>query len=443
MKKTFRSLFDSLKPKFKKGGKFEKLYPVFEAQETVFFQPDEITKAKGAHIRDANDMKRLMVTVIAALVPCIIFGIWNTGYQHFNALAYVTQDYDFNGNGVIDFGKKLVDGQWVEYKIDQVWPLLNTEFGGDPYFTPEKVTHLDRIIFGLWAFVPLLLVSYAVGLGIEFLFAVVRKHPVSEGFLVSGLLIPLIVPPTVPLWEVGVATAFAVVIGKEVFGGTGMNFLNPALTARAFLFFAYPAQLSGDKVWTDLGDAAIKTDVFSGATVLSDAAGGLYTAGTAFPAGHIQYSFQDMFVGTIPGSLGETSALACLLGAGLLILTGVGSWRVIVSMIAGGAAMAMLVESMGADFFGMDNWYFHLVAGGFAFGTVFMATDPVSASHTNTGKYIYGFLAGCLSILVRVVNPAYPEGVMLAILLMNVFAPLIDYFVVNANKKRRLKRATV
>lgn len=430
MKKTFRSLFDSLKPKFKKGGKFEKLYPVFEAQETVFFQPDEITKAKGAHIRDANDMKRLMVTVIAALIPCIVFGIWNTGYQHFNALALYSEPFDFNLNGIIEAG-------------DIQYPLLNAEFGGDPFFTPDKVTHLDRIIFGLWAFVPLLLVSYAVGLGIEFLFAVVRQHPVSEGFLVSGLLIPLIVPPTVPLWEVGVATAFAVVIGKEVFGGTGMNFLNPALTARAFLFFSYPAELSGDKVWTDLGEATIKTDVFSGATVLSDAAGGLYTAGGAFPAGHMQYSFQDMFIGTIPGSLGETSALACLLGAGLLILTGIGSWRVIVSMIAGGAAMALLVESMGANFFGMDAWYLHLVAGGFAFGTVFMATDPVSAAHTNTGKYIYGFLAGCMSILVRVVNPAYPEGVMLAILLLNVFAPLIDYFVVNANKKRRLKRATV
>ncbi len=430
MKKVFRSLFDNLKPNFKKGGKFEKLYPVFEAQETVFFQPDEITKAKGTHIRDANDMKRLMVTVIAALIPCILFGVWNTGYQHYYSLSLVSEPFDFNG-----------DGNFVE-GYDVIYPLLNAEFGGDPYFTPDKLTHLDYIIFGLWAFVPLLIVSYAVGLGIEFLFAVVRQHPVSEGFLVSGLLIPLIVPATVPLWQVGIATAFAVLIGKEVFGGTGMNFLNPALTARAFLFFAYPAQMSGDKVWTDLGDATIKTDVFSGATVLSDAAQGSYYTGD-FAAGHFQYSFQDMFIGTIPGSLGETSALCCLLGAALLIATGVGSWRIMTSMVLGGAAMALLVESMGAYFFGMDNWYLHLVAGGFAFGTVFMATDPVSAAHTNTGKIIYGFLAGAMSILVRVVNPAYPEGVMLAILLLNVFAPLIDYFVVNANKKRRLKRATV
>lgn len=425
MKKAFRSLFDNIKPNFTKGGKFEKFFPVFEAQETVFFQPDEITKAKGAHIRDANDMKRLMVTVIAALVPCILFGIWNTGHQHYFALMQVTEAVDVNGEMITTY------------------PLLMDEFGADKYFVPEMVTFMDKVIFGLWRFVPLLLVSYAVGLGIEFAFSVIKQHPVSEGFLVSGLLIPLCVPATVPLWQVGIATAFAVVIGKEVFGGTGMNFLNPALTARAFLFFAYPGQLSGDKVWTDLGDASIKADVFSGATPLSDAAAGYYANGFDGVAGHFPYTFQDAFFGTIPGSLGETSALACLLGAGILIITGVGSWRIITSMILGGAAMAFLVESAGANFFGADAWYLHLVFGGFAFGTVFMATDPVSAAHTNTGKYIYGFLAGTMCILVRVVNPAYPEGVMLAILLLNVFAPLIDYFVVNANKKRRLKRATV
>ena len=370
-----------LRPLFQKGGKYEKWYFLYEAHETLFFQPDHVAGPKGAHIRDAVDMKRMMVTVIVSLLPCLIFGMWNTGYQHFLALG-------------------------------------------------EASTCGANFAFGAMKLVPIIAVCYAVGLGIEFTFATIRRHSVAEGFLVTGILLPLVVPSTIPLWQVAVATAFSVVLGKEVFGGTGMNLLNPALTARAFLFFAYPAQISGDKVWVDV-------DGYTAATVLGDAAQGI--ASTV----DYKYSFMDMFVGLVPGSIGETSALACIIGAVILIGTGVGSWRVIFSMIVGGLGMAWLCEAMGANFFGEANFYYHLVAGGFAFGTVFMATDPVSAAQTNVGKFIYGFMAGALAILVRVVNPAYPEGVMLAILLMNVLAPLVDYFVVSANKNRRLKRATV
>lgn len=370
-----------LRPLFQKGGKYEKWYFLYEAHETLFFQPDHVAGPKGAHIRDAVDMKRMMVTVIVSLLPCLIFGMWNTGYQHFLALG-------------------------------------------------EASTCGANFVFGAMKLVPIIAVCYAVGLGIEFTFATIRRHSVAEGFLVTGILLPLVVPSTIPLWQVAVATAFSVILGKEVFGGTGMNLLNPALTARAFLFFAYPAQISGDKVWVDV-------DGYTAATVLGDAAQGVASAVD------YKYSFMDMFVGMVPGSIGETSALACIIGAVILIGTGVGSWRVIFSMVAGGLGMAWLCEAMGANFFGEANFYYHLVAGGFAFGTVFMATDPVSAAQTNVGKFIYGFMAGALAILVRVVNPAYPEGVMLAILLMNVLAPLVDYFVVSANKNRRLKRATV
>ncbi len=372
---------EELRPLFKKGGKYEKFHSVYEAHETLVFQPDEVAADKGAHIRDAIDMKRLMTTVIISLLPCLLFGMYNSGYQHY-----------LHSTGV------------------------------------EGVPFLDMMMFGAFKFLPILAVSYGTGLGIEFIWASYLKHPVAEGFLVSGILIPLVVPTTIPLWQVAVAVAFAVIIGKEVFGGVGMNLLNPALTARAFLFFAYPSQISGDKVWIDI-------DGFSGATVLGEAAADSAYAG--------MYSFSDMFFGFIPGSFGETSALMCLIGAAILILTGVASLRIMISMVLGALAMAFLAEFMGANFFGLDNFYYHLVAGGFAFGTVFMATDPVSAAQTNTGKLWYGFFAGVFSILIRVVNPAYPEGVMLAILLMNVFAPLMDYFVIEANKTRRLKRATV
>ncbi len=375
-----------IRPLFEEGGKYEKFYFLYEAHETLFFQPKHTAGAKGAHMRDAIDLKRLMTTVIIALVPCLLFGIWNTGHQHFLAIG-------------------------------------------------EEVDLMAKLVFGAKLVLPILAVSYAVGLGVEFIFATVNRHSVAEGFLVSGMLIPLIVPATIPLWQVALATAFSVVIGKEIFGGTGMNILNPALTARAFLFFAYPRQMAGT-IWTDLGDK-IAVDGYTGATVLDLAANGGAEAVSA------QYSFADMFFGYIPGSIGETSALACLIGAVILLGTGVASWRIMLSMLLGGLAMSGLAEAMGVNYFGSENFYYHLAAGGFAFGLVFMATDPVSAAHTDTGKWIYGFFAGSIAILVRIVNPAYPEGVMLAILLANVLAPLFDYFVVEANKKRRLNRATV
>lgn len=386
MQTFLKNKVKELRPLFEKGGKYEKYYFLYEAHETLFFQPDHTAGVKGAHIRDASDMKRTMVTVIVALIPCLLFGMWNVGYQR--AVA-----------------------------------------------TGIDASIIDNFLFGATRVIPILAVSYIFGLGAEFIFAIIRKHPVSEGFLVSGILIPLVVPSTIPLWQVAVATVFAVVLGKEVFGGVGMNILNPALTARAFLFFAYPGQISGDKVWIDV-------DGYTGATVLGDAANGLY-AGAAAPDTFVEYSFFDMFIGTVPGSIGETSSLMCIVGAAILLITGIGSYRIMASMIAGGLAMGALVEFAGANFFGAEHFYYHLVAGGFAFGLVYMATDPVSASHTNKGKLYYGFFAGAIAILIRVLNPAYPEGVMLAILLLNVMAPLIDYFVVQGNKNRRLKRATV
>ncbi len=378
-----------IRPLFEEGGKYEKFYYLYEAHETLFFQPKHTAGSKGAHVRDAVDMKRLMVTVILALVPCLLFGIWNVGDQHYNSIV-----------------------------------------GG------ETASILDKVLFGGIRVIPILAVSYIVGLGVEFTFSAINRHPVAEGFLVSGILIPLIVPATTPLWQVALATLFAVIIGKEIFGGTGMNILNPALTARAFLFFAYPAQLSGNKVWIDLGGEKA-VDGYTGATVLDLAANG----GSEAVAG--SYDFMQMFFGFIPGSIGETSVIACIIGAVILLATGVASWRVMLSMLLGGLAMGALVEFSGVDYFGLSNFYYHIVAGGFAFGLVFMATDPVSAAQTNSGKLMYGFFAGFISILVRVVNPAYPEGVMLAILLANVLAPLFDYFVVESNKKRRLSRAAV
>ncbi len=380
--------FENIRPLFEKGGKFEKFHRTYEAQETVFLQPKEVTKPKGAQIRDAVDLKRVMTTVIVAMLPCMLFGMWNVGYQH--ALA-----------------------------------------------TGQDLTHSAMFIFGAIKFLPILLVSYAVGLAIEFFMAEIKNHSVSEGFLVSGILIPLVMPATAPLWQVGVATAIAVILGKEVFGGTGYNILNPALTARAVMFFAYPTSMAGaGELWFDL-DGVAAVDGFTGATVL-DLAKNTGTLAAALP-----WSFNDMFIGTIPGCIGETSALMCLVGAAILMITGIGSSRIMLSMVVGGLFTGYLLEGIGAQYFGMDHAYYHLVAGGFAFGTVFMATDPVSAAQTNTGKIIYGFMAGFFSIIIRVTNPAYPEGVMLGILLANVLAPFLDYYVVESNKKRRLKRATV
>lgn len=375
-------IVEKVKPHFEKGGKLQRFHRSFEAFDTFLFVQGDVT-SKGSHIRDAMDMKRTMFFVIIALVPTLLFGMWNVGLQHYRAIGL-------------------------------------------------EVGFMDQFLFGLVKVLPIVVVSYGVGLGIEFLFAELRDHEVNEGFLVSGMLIPLIVPVTTPLWMVGVATAFAVVIGKEVFGGTGMNILNPALLARAFLFFAYPSYLSGE-VWVELSlqEGQQILDGFSGATALA-----------VLAAGETQHlpSALEMFLGTIPGSIGETSTLAVLIGAFILVATGVGSLRIMASVVLGGLLMGGILNIFAVNAFMEIPPYYHLIMGGFAFGAVYMATDPVTASQTGTGKYIYGVLIGVVTVLIRVVNPAYPEGMMLAILFMNVFAPLIDHYVVEAHIKRRLRR---
>lgn len=390
-----RKYIDRIKPNFEEGGKFKGLKSTFEAFETFLFVPNTVT-VKGSHIRDSMDMKRLMIAVVLAVLPALFFGIWNTGYFHFLALGKIYNETFF------------------------FW---------------------DAIIYGLIKVVPIIIVSYVTGLGIEFVFAQIRRHEVNEGFLVTGILIPLVLPADIPLWMVALATAFAVIIGKEVFGGTGMNIWNPALLARAFLFFAYPSKMSGDKIWISglfKGDGII--DGFSGATVLAQAAEGK----TEFINGiGEKISSMDMFLGFIPGSIGETSTLAILIGALILIFTGVGSWKIMFSATVGGLAMGLVLNAFAVNAFMTIPFWQHLIIGGFAFGVVFMATDPVSASQTEKGKWVYGFLIGVLAILIRVLNPAYPEGVMLAILLMNTFAPLIDHYVIEANIKKRIKRAQV
>lgn len=374
--KGLRKFLDNIKPQFSKGGKFEKLHSTFDAFETFLFVPDKVTFS-GSHIRDAVDLKRTMSIVVLAMIPALLFGMWNVGYQHFLA------------NGM-------------------------------------ETTLWQSFWYGFLKVVPIVIVSYVTGLSIEFAFAQGRGHEVNEGFLVSGMLIPLLMPPDIPLWMVAVSTAFAVIFGKEVFGGTGMNILNPALTARAFLFFAYPKDISGDKVWI-----ADKPDAFSGATPLGHAMVGEVDK---IP------STYDMFMGFIPGSIGETSTLAILIGAAILLITRVASWRIMLSVVLGGLAMGFIFNLVAInDYMRIPAWH-HLVMGGFAFGAVFMATDPVTGAQTLKGQYIYGFLIGLFAILVRVFNPAYPEGMMLAILFMNVFAPLIDHYVVQANISRRKKR---
>lgn len=399
--KFLRDALDKAKHNFEKGGKWEKYYYAFEAIDTFAFVPNTTAPVRGAQIRDAVDMKRLMMTVIIAMVPCLLFGIVNVGYQHFLALG-------------------------------------------------QEGTLGEMIWIGLVQVVPIIIVSYAVGLGVEFIFAILRRHPVNEGFLVTGLLIPLVMPPDVPLWQVAIATIFAVIIGKEAFGGTGMNVVNVALTARAFLYFAYPVDLAGE-VWTYLPEGSQTVEGYSGATPLAVAANAVttgenaLTALSSFGSGWADriYSFENMFLGLIPGSIGETSTLMCLIGCFILVFTGVGSWKIMVSVFGGAWAMGLLLNAIGGNPFVELPAHYHLVMGGLAFGAAFMATDPVTAAQTETGKWFYGALIGMMTVLIRVFNPAYPEGIMLAILLMNVFAPLIDYFVVTANKKRRLKRATV
>ncbi len=384
--KPLRNLVEKVKPHFEKGGKLEKFYPAFNAFETFLFVPGDTAPPAGAHIRDAIDLKRTMILVVVSLIPCLLFGIWNTGYQHHQALGIA-----------------------------------------DPSF-------MDNVLFGAIKVMPIVIVSYVVGLTVEFIFAIIRKHPINEGYLVTGMLIPLVMPVDVPLWMVAVATIFAVIIGKEVFGGTGMNILNPALTARAFLFFAYPTKMSGNEVWinTDVKNGQQVVDGFSGATPLGEAAAGF---GDKVPG------TWESFIGTIPGSIGETSTLACLIGAAILLFTGIGSWRIMLFTFIGGLVMAVIFNLFGYNALMQISPVHHIVLGGFAFGAVFMATDPVTATQTNTGKYIYGFFIGFFAIMLRVFNPAYPEGMMLAILFMNVMAPLIDHYVLQANINRRLKRA--
>lgn len=377
-----RQKLDKIKEPFAPGKKYEKYAPAVNAIDTFLFTPNHTTQ-KGAHIRDGVDLKRTMITVVLALIPALIFGMWNQGYQHF------------------------------------------IQLGGD-------FTFWDAIGHGALKIVPMIVVSYAVGLGIEFAFAVFRGHEVNEGYLVTGLLIPMIMPIDLPLWMLALSVIFAVLVGKEAFGGTGMNILNPALTARAFAFFAYPTYMSGNQVWVS---EASKIDGVSGETIL----------GTLASGEDVSYSAMNMFSGVIPGSVAETSTLCVLVGALILVLTKVGSWRIILSGFIGAAAMALIfnaLPAMGVEGNNLTNfpWFQHLIIGGLAFGIVFMATDPVSASQTLKGKWIYGFLIGFLAVMIRVFNPAYPEGIMLAILLMNVFAPIIDHYVIQANIKRRKKR---
>ena len=385
-----RNLVDKIKPTFEKGGKLGFLHSTFDAFETFLFVPNTVTK-RGAHVRDCVDLKRVMIMVVIALVPAMLFGIWNTGYQHSEA-----------------FG--LGWGFW------------------------------NIVLYGLVKVLPLYIVSYLVGLGIEFVSAQIQGHEVNEGYLVSGMLIPLIVPVDVPLWMLAIAVAFAVIIGKEVFGGTGMNIWNPALLTRAFLFFSYPSMMSGETVWTggmtrfinegtafQAGNGLV--DGFSGATPLANPT-----------LANLEPQFMDMILGTIPGSVGETSVIAILIGAAILLWTGVASWKIMVSSVIGGLAVGYLGFAAGAtDLPG----YYQLVMGGFLFGTVFMATDPVTSAQTECGKWIYGFLVGALAVVVRIWNPGYPEGMMLAILLMNTFAPLIDHYVVEASIKRRAKKVKI
>jgi Na+-transporting NADH:ubiquinone oxidoreductase subunit B len=381
--KLLKNILSSIKPHFEKDGKLENFYPAYDAFETFLFVPDHTTH-KGAHIKDAIDLKRTMAFVVLAMLPCILFGMWNIGAQYYLA--------------------------------------LNVES-----------TFFENLIFGFWKFLPLLIVSYAVGLTVEFAFAISRGHSVNEGYLVSGMLIPLIMPVDVPLWMLAVSVVFAVVIGKEVFGGTGMNILNPALTARAFLFFAYPSYMSGDKVWVH----GASVDGYSGETIL----GALASNTSSWNS--LLWNASDAFYGFIPGSVGETSFIAILIGACILIFSGIGSWRIIVFTFLGGYLTALLFKLWGINTLMSTPAHIHLLIGGFAFGAVFMATDPVTATQTNKGKVIYGLLVGFFAIVIRIFNPAYPEGMMLAILFMNVFAPLIDHYIIESNIKRRLSRLKV
>lgn len=504
--KPLRNLLDKLHPSFDKGGKFEKLYPLYEALDTFLYTPGTVTKT-ASHIRDGIDLKRYMVLVVIALVPCIFMAMWNTGYQANTVIRNRQVAEVLLNRGVLTSAEvgaamqasigrpieeRLVDvvttlrtepeaaseevqqeaGQQendapaetsdktaveseLQKQLDSVlasdsvnavsltdidyeegrysWPDWQTDVMQGIGLPFEPGNFLSCLIYGALYFLPVYIVCMTVGGLWEVLFAIVRGHEVNEGFLVTGMLFPLILPPTIPLWQVALGISFGVVIGKEIFGGTGRNFLNPALTARAFLYFAYPAYISGERIWT-----AAAVDGFSGATSLTI----MGTAPAAEGMGALSITWWQAFIGTMQGSMGETSALCCLLGAAFLIITGVGSWKIMTGMLLGGVGLSTIFWLVGSDsnlMYALPPWW-HLVIGGYAFGAVFMATDPVSASMTETGKWWYGILIGMVTIIIRVINPAFPEGVMLAILLGNVFAPLIDYFVLQANIKRRLAR---
>lgn len=395
-----RDIFDKLEPHFEKGGKYEKYYAIYEMFDTFFYSPSSVTHA-GSHVRDGLDLKRIMITVWACTFPAMFFGMYNVGAQ---ALGYMAE------NGITAAGnwRFMFTDLLIGYDPNSVW---------------------DCIVYGAAFFLPIYLVTFAVGIAWEILFAVKRGHEVNEGFFVTSVLFALTCPPTIPLWQVALGISFGVVMGKEVFGGTGKNFLNPALTGRAFLFFAYPAYISGDQVWTAV-------DGFSGATALSVAAQG------GMQALEGSLTWMDAFFGNMQGSIGETSALALLLGGGFLVLTGIASYRIVFGVFIGTAIMGLIFNATGSETNPMFEipFYWHYVIGGWMFGTFFMATDPVSASMTNKGKWVFGILIGVMVMLIRVVNPAFPEGMMLAILFANLFAPTIDYFVIQANIKRRLAR---
>ncbi|HFE63593.1 MAG TPA: NADH:ubiquinone reductase (Na(+)-transporting) subunit B [Caldithrix sp.] len=399
--KFIRKFFDKQEKHFVEGGKLQRLYPLYEVLDTFFYTSGK-TAPSAPHVRDGMDLKRMMTVVMYALVPTVLMAFYNTGYQANLALLKL-------GQGAVAGWRGSV--------------LSFLGIGVDPS------SIIGNMVQGALYFLPVYIVTFAVGISWEVLFAVVRKHEINEGFFVTSLLFPLILPPNIPLWQVAIGISFGVVVGKEVFGGTGMNILNPALTARAFLFFAYPAQISGDAVW-------VAVDGVSKATPL---------AALADPALKVTASWWHAFVGIIPGSMGETSTLACLIGAAILIITGIGSWRIMLSVLVGMVGMSLVFNLIGSSTNPMFqvNPAWHLVLGGFAFGTVYMATDPVTAAMTEQGKYLYGLLIGVLVILVRVVNPAFPEGMMLSILFGNMFAPIIDKIYINKNIKRRLLRNVV
>ena len=399
--RPLRFLLDRTEPLFREGKPLGRLYPVFEVVDTFFYTPGEVAEG-SCHVRDAIDFKRAMSVVLVALVPCVVMAMHNTGFLAHQAMTEMSISQAPGWRGAV---------------LDTV----------ASYIVPGSI--LGNIFHGALYFLPIYIVTMAVGLGWEILFAVLRKHEVNEGFFVTGLIFPLTLPATIPLWQVAVGISFGVVIAKEIFGGTGRNFLNPALAARAFLFFAYPAQISGDSVW-------VAVDGFSGATPLAQAAAGGMEAVAATT------TWFSAMIGTIPGSMGETSTIACLIGAAIMLAAGIGSWRIMSSMLAGAMAVATLMYVVGSPTnpaFGIPP-HWHLALGGLAFGLVFMATDPVTAAMTNTGQFVYGLLIGAVVILVRVINPAFPEGTMLAILLGNVCAPLIDYYIVRANIRRRVLR---